>query len=227
MNVEIVSVLEPKPKRLEIVGVFTDDKGKLINEAYKTIPLVIPENGITLDAELNKDLIEIVTKAKQLRHYFYPNKDGSRGQSQYFKIVDHDKEAEETIADFDASFGVMEKVKKMSDEEVKLFGTLIGLSGKPNVIKGNIIKMMNAGKTQLDMITSKLNDPDRAYLEVINFQIDKAYESSDENVGLRKNDGNVYYLNGSVIAVGLDKMIAYLKENDELFVDMKKEAVKA
>lgn len=227
MIVEIVSILE-KPKQLRIAGVFTNSDGEVLSEKYKTVPFFIPENGITLDRDNkgNKQLLDLIEKSTQLKHYFFPNEDGSNGPSQYFKIVNHELDAQNEIEDFDKEFEIMETVSGMSDNELKLFGLLFGFTGSIKVIKANLIRTMRSGKKQLDLVISKINDPDRAYLEVIHFYLDASYSNPNANEGLRKTDGNVYSLNGQTIGVGIEKVIAFLKENDNLYADMKKDCVK-
>lgn len=237
MNVEIVSVFEHKPKSLSVVGKFTDVKGnpiktksgKVLGESHMTVPFFIPETGITLVSGNDSDaeILQLIKEARQLKPYFEPNADGSLGHTQLFRIVDHEKEAEETLVDFDESFSIMDKINKMGESEIKLFGSIVGYYGSKNVIRANIMKAINSSKKQLEFVKSKLNDPDRSYLEVIQHYIDKSWGETDPTVGIQKTDGNVYTINGSVVGVGIEKVIAYLKENDALFADMKKDAVKS
>lgn len=225
--VEIEPVTE-KPRQLKIVGIFTDDDGNVLSEKYKTMPFFIPENGITLirGKKENDALLNLIENCKQLRPYFFGNEDGTNGSSQIFKIVNHENDAQNEIDAFDKEFEVMQKVKSMSDNEIKLFGLLFGFTGSTKVINANIIKTMRAGKKQLETVIAKINDPDRPYLEVIHSYLDDANRNPNANEGLRKTDGNVYSLNGVVIGVGIEKVIAYLKENDNLFADMKKDCMK-
>ena len=236
MNVEIVSVFDNKPKALSIVGNFTDVKGnpiksksgKVLGEKHMTMPFYIPETGISLvtDNESDAEVLHLIKECKQIKPYFESNTDETVGHSQLFRIVDHEKEANEALVDFDESFSIMEKINKMGESEIKLFGSIVGYYGSKNVIRANIMKAINSSKKQLEFVKSKLNDPDRSYLEVIQYYIDKSYGETDPNVGIQKTDGNVYSVNGSVVGVGLEKVIAYFKSNDALFADMKKDAVK-
>lgn len=232
MFVEIVPINPEKPKSLKIAAIFTD-KDKKVLAKYLVTPFYMPAQGITIDDSTadGKEVLKLIEKSIQLKPYFYPATDAFgneiRGKAQLFKIQNLEKDANEAIESFDKAYEVMTKIKGMGDREVVLFGKLLGASGSANIVRSELSKMLQAGAKQMQNIIQKLEDKDREYLEVIYFQLDKANYEADQSKGLRKTSGNVYSINGEVVGAGEEALIAYLKENDNLFASLKKEAVKS
>lgn len=231
MFVEIVPIDQEKPKPLSVAAILKD-KNKKVLANYSLNPFYMPAQGITIDDTTadGKEVLKLIENSVELRPYFFPATDSFgnevRGKAQLFKIQNLEQDAKEAIDSFDKAFDVMTKIKGMGDREVSLFGKLVGASGSANIVRAELAKMLQAGPKQMQNIIQKLEDPDREYLEVIYFQLDKAMYEADQSKGLRKTSGNVYSLNGEVVGAGEEALIAYLKENDNLFASLKKEAVK-
>jgi hypothetical protein len=129
-----------------------------------------------------------------------------------FDIVNLQKEADDYLANDELKTDYKSQVVKLKPTELKTIGYFFRLGNDPKMIKAGLYKMID-NTAQRAKVGKFLLSADRQLLLYINYGLKGGDEANKK--GLYKNSRELFFFNDTVIGLGEDTVIAYLKKETE------------
>jgi len=180
--------------------------------------------GILLDLENeeHQKMYKLMTEEKACAPRFLPNPNGSKNATQRFTIENVIEKATTYLASRERKAEVETFITTVAKDEgaLKRFALCFGLKGDVSVIKANLYQMIDSDKLR-PKLAELINNIDRPMIELVNVALSEG--DSANKKGLTKDGREMFFWNEIPLALGMNELIAYLKneKNADLYAAIK------
>jgi hypothetical protein len=209
---------------LMLTAEYKNKKGEVILNLVGRNALVIPPEGLLLQPDefpLHADIIKAANESPLFQQSLGYAKDvNSLGPNQRFYM--HDQEQADT-QEYDTNLqqhAIVEQILNM-DNRVVNFAKIFGITTKdPKSCKNKLVKFANGSTEMRTKIADYFQNPDRLVLEVIYASLENG--NANDKKGLYSDNGYYFYM-GNSIGYGIEKVIEWIKEEQDIYTHLREE----
>jgi hypothetical protein len=141
-----------------------------------------------------------------------------------FVITDAEHESSEYATKREEAIKYQNKFYAMPEETINLLCTIaaIPVTASLGVKRADLCQIWESDSVKKAKIKAMMDSPDIDYYQTAHLALKEGEATAAENKGFYKTQNGVYKHNDQILGNSIENVIAYLKQNEELFFALKK-----